>query len=219
MSSILSITENVDEYLKNPAATARHRSFDYCFNRFQSWHDQDGLDAVLEPPQLQIACLHLGFYLASWGMYRGSSHLLKHSVLALAPVVEVIATAPREIWTSDVTDYDAETRDLILDVAKRLRAAFPGTASDTLVSKTMLGTFGCVPAFDSFLRRGAGIHSLGQKSLRWLGCFAEDHADEIQRNRHATLDFETGLETGRRFTAAKVIDMVFFIEGGGAEAL
>ena len=35
----------------------------------------------------------------------------------------------------------------------------------------------------------------------------------IERNRVHTLDFDTGLPTGRRYSRAKVIDMIFFVEG------
>ena len=35
----------------------------------------------------------------------------------------------------------------------------------------------------------------------------------IERNRVHTLDFDTGLPTERRYSRAKVIDMIFFVEG------
>ena len=46
---------------------------------------------------MQLSCLQLGFYLASWGMLRGSTDLLKRSVKHLAPLVEAIADAPPRI--------------------------------------------------------------------------------------------------------------------------
>lgn len=36
----------------------------------------------------------------------------------------------------------------------------------------------------------------------------------IERYRVPTLDFDSGAETDRRYPRAKVIDMIFFIEGG-----
>jgi len=35
----------------------------------------------------------------------------------------------------------------------------------------------------------------------------------IERNRVPTLDFATGSDTERRYSRAKVIDMIFFVEG------
>jgi hypothetical protein len=37
----------------------------------------------------------------------------------------------------------------------------------------------------------------------------------IDRHRTPTLDFDTGMPTNRRYTRAKVIDMIFFVEGAG----
>ncbi len=41
-----------------------------------------------------------------------------------------------------------------------------------------------------------------------------DNASVIDQHRVPTLDFDTGTETARRYTRAKVIDMIFFVEGG-----
>lgn len=49
-------------------AIGRDSSFDYCFNHFRSFHEQGNLPALLKPPHLQEACLHLAAYLASWGI-------------------------------------------------------------------------------------------------------------------------------------------------------
>ena len=51
-------------------------------------------------------------------------------------------------------------------------------------------------------------------SLRKIAAFYEGNADVIDAHRIPTLDFATGVETTLRYTRAKVIDMVFFIEGG-----
>jgi hypothetical protein len=44
--------------------------------------------------------------------------------------------------------------------------------------------------------------------------FYKHNADVIDRHRVPTLEFDTGMETARRYTRAKVIDMIFFVEGG-----
>ncbi len=50
--------------------------------------------------------------------------------------------------------------------------------------------------------------------LQRVGEFYQSNADVIERHRVPTIDFETGKETQRRYTRAKVIDMIFFVEGG-----
>ena len=55
--------------------------------------------------QLLPVALHLGFYLASWGMLRGSSELLQRSVRDFIPLVEVIANAAPPTWEMDAQVY------------------------------------------------------------------------------------------------------------------
>jgi len=47
---------------------------------------------------MQMSCLQLGFYLASWGMFRGSSTLLLKSARHHVPVIDLIAAAPADAW-------------------------------------------------------------------------------------------------------------------------
>ncbi len=49
----------------------RYASFDYCFNYFQSFRELGNISALAGPANVQLSCLQLGFYLASWGMLRG----------------------------------------------------------------------------------------------------------------------------------------------------
>ena len=78
----------------------------------------------------------------------------------------------------------------------------------------MLGVYGSVPAFDRNFKKGFGVSTFGPMSLRRIAAFYEDNADVIDAHRILTLDFATGAETTLRYTRAKVIDIVFFIEGG-----
>lgn len=72
-----------------------------------------------------------------------------------------------------------------------------------------------MPAFDRFFRVGLGVTSFGSRSLATITAFYAANADAIEACRVPTLDFTTGEPTGRRYTRAKVIDLVFFIEGAG----
>ncbi|WP_324273746.1 hypothetical protein [Blastococcus brunescens] len=210
---------HLDRYLGDRDPAARYSSFDYCFNWFQGHREEGRLAELTEPAALQVTCLHLGFYLASWGMYRGGAQLLRHSAKSLEPVVRAVVEAPQEIWDVDLDGYSSDGMRLVLRVGGTVRQSFPGRTSDTLVTKAMLGVFGCVPAYDRFFRQGFGVSSFGQKSLQRLGRFWADHQDVIERNRVNTLDFDSGRETRRRYTRAKVVDMLFFMKGGGGPAV
>lgn len=203
----------VGRYLRDRDPSARYTSFDYCFNHFQQ--HRTAVAAWGEPAGMEASCLHLGFYLASWGMLRGSSDLLQRSARHLMPLIEAIADAPAEVWALDLDGYDSEGIDLVhqfaLDVRRALR---PVDASDILVTKVMLGVFGCVPAFDTYFKKGFGVSTFSKGSLRLIGEFYRANAPIIDQLRQPTLDFTTGQPTTRLYTRAKVVDMIFFIEGG-----
>jgi hypothetical protein len=209
----MNIDQHLKSYLEAHESTARYASFDYCFNYYQEHREQGTLGELHQGDALQLSCLHLGFYLASWGMLRGSSDLLKRSVRHLIPLVKVISTSPPEIWETDANSYGDGTVPPVFEAASRIRAAFPNGASDILVTKIMLGTFGSVPAFDTYFKKGFGVSTFGPKALKKVGEFYRANADMIERNRVHTLDFASGLPTHRRYTQAKVIDMIFFTAG------
>ena len=215
------IETNVSTYLAARGPADRYTSFDYCFNYFQSYREEGRVSDLVEGAALQVSCLQLGFYLASWGMYRGSTILLQRSLRYLVPSIDVIAAAPPAVWTTDANGYDLRGSSLLIGVADRIRGAVPEGMTDTWVTKIMLGVFGCVPvgipipAFDTNSKRGFGVTGLSHGSLQRVGKFYRDHSDLIERHRVQTLDFETGGNTNRRYTRAKVIDMIFFVEGAG----
>ena len=218
MAPHLDIDESVALYRRRLEPNGRYASFDYCYNYFQTFRERGDPAALTAATQLQTSCLQLGFYLASWGMLRGSSVLLQRSAHNFIPVIEAIAAMPQDVWNIDTDDYSLVKRESLLEAIQRLRTAFHEPASDTLVTKTMLGVFGCVPAFDQYFKRGFGAHTVSLRSLAKVGAFYEEHAQAIEAHRAPTLSFETGMPTARMYPRAKVIDMIFFVTGGGSAA-
>lgn len=190
----------------------RYASFDYCFNYFQSFRELGDVSALASPSNVQLSCLHLGFYLASLGMLRGSADLLQKSARYLMRVIEVVAQTDRFLWELDAHCYTESNIQCLLELGNAIRRTHPGM-SDILVTKIMLGVFGSVPAFDTNFKRGLRVSTFGPKALRKIGAFYQDHAEAINAYRVLTLDFVSGERTVRAYTRAKVIDMVFFIEG------
>ena len=211
------VVGDIERYLGDRDPTARYASFDYCFNFFQSHRERDDVAALASPVTMELACLHLGFYLASWGMLRGSTDLLQRSIKNFEGVIEAIAEAPAALWQIDANDYGEEAWPVIRDFRDRLRIALPNKTSDILVTKIMLGVFGCVPAFDTNFKIGAGLSTFGQNALRRVERFYREHAELIERYRVPTLAFAGGGTTTRHYSRAKVIDMIFYIEGSEGE--
>jgi len=214
----LNLEINIKKYLDGDADSdgrkpdARYASFDYCFNYFQSFREVGESASLARPANIQLSCLHLGFYLASWGMLRGSAELLQKSARHLAPIVQVIADADASFWEIDAHCYTEANVQRLLGAARTFRQSQPGM-SDILVTKIMLGVFGNVPAFDTNFKKGFQVATFGPKALRKIGAFYQEYAHLIDRYRIPTLDFVTGKPTQRSYTRAKVIDMACFIEG------
>ena len=161
-------------------ANLRYASFDYCFNYFQS-HRDDPRELV-SPGGLETSCLQLGFYLASWSMFRASSQMLRRSSKHLAPLVSVLANDLAYRWGLDVDGYDTETipkvRAAEIAVRRALRdapdveATLEGhglkglVASETLTTKILLGVFGCRPSTPTFVEGSRSRPSAQRPSSR-----------------------------------------------------
>lgn len=203
---------------KGRSADERYASFDYCFNYFQSFKDTGRIKDIANSENLQNSCLQLGFYLASWGMLRGSSFLLEKSVRHFAPLIELIAEYDNHIWDIDIDNYNDENINLLLkckkDIALKLRQD-KNDVSDILTTKIMLGVFGNVPAFDSYFNLGFGCYHCKEKQLNDIAKFYLDNKEVIDRHSKEmfTFNFDNGGDTKRHYTKAKIIDMIYFIEG------
>ena len=168
---------------------------------------------------LETGCLHLGFYLASWGMYRGSSKLLGPSAHYLIRMIQAVADAEPELWSIDVDTYSDDNIARLIDFRGVVRQSFDHKISATLITKMMLGVFGNVPALDSVFQRGTGRRSFDEPTLQWVKAFYDIHRTEIEGLRPFTMDFNSGRETSRLYTRAKVIDMVGFAAGRRGERI
>ncbi|GGO38387.1 hypothetical protein [Deinococcus humi] len=209
---------NLQAFRAGLSPDARYASFDYCYNYFQDFRERGPLKTLACEEHLQVSALHLGFYLASWGMYRGSTELLQRSVRHLSPVIAFIANTPKSIWDIDVDHYTPTAIDELLNLNETLKEALKGNATDTLLTKIMLGVFGNVPAFDTQFKAGFGTSSLGKKALEAVGAFAREHHEFLSSQRIHTHDFLTGAHTNRPYPKAKLLDMIFFIEGSRGQS-
>jgi hypothetical protein len=199
----------------------RYTSFDYCYNHFKQTKDltQD----------MEKSCLTLAFYLASWGMLRGSSFLLQKSARHYQSAIEYINGLDKSYWGIDVDSYSEENMEKILDVYANLRRKLiqnDKTTHLTLITKVALGVFGFIPAYDQyfvksfkelFKKEKCGFSVLNKTSLTCIKTFYDHNQDEIDRlaNSTFTTDFTTGNKTIITYPKAKIIDMYGFTAGLG----
>ena len=221
---------NIDKYVKKfkddfrNGQDGRYASFDYCFNYFQTFKEAAKTEDIVNNDNLQKSCLQLGFYLASWGMYRGSSSILQHSCHFLKKPLAVIAECDKQIWEIDVDEYTPENIELLLECGKKIQESLQNNvtkhkSSDTLVTKIMLGIFGNVPAYDTYFKKAMTEYGMGgtlnKKSLKKIGEFYEENKDMIDKlsEETKTIDFLNGSRKNRNYTKAKIIDMFGFQKG------
>lgn len=213
----MNISDNIGSYLEDRSPDKRYSSFDYCYNYFHDFYVQGNIEAIASSTNVQLSCLQIGFYLASWGMLRGSSFLLQKSVKHYEKLISVIAKMPKVCWEIDLDTYSDERISLLLEIYKHISGSLGEDdeyASTTLVTKIMLGVFGNVPALDDNFCKGFGFSKYFSGSLlRKISGFYQTNKEEFDKHRIKTIDFYTGKETARFYTKAKLIDMVGFIEG------
>jgi len=174
---------------------------------------------------IEKSCLTLGYYLASWGMLRGSSFLLQKNAKHFQPTIEYIASLERNIWEIDVDKYNEQTIEKIIEIYNEIksRLILNGSSDLTLITKVMLGVFGFIPAFDNFfcntfrsLYKGkCGFRRVNSNSLNRIKDFYDENREVINKfsNEIFTIDFKTGLKTKIKYPKAKIIDMYGFTVG------
>ena len=202
----------------------RSRSWEHCYRVFR--------DARTDPsPDCDYLSLHLAFYLASWGMYRGSSFLLQKDYKVLSPIVEKVlkpeydclfGLACADVRNSDVWEQLENLYDDIANYFRPIRDQVAGReiaspVSPVLITKILMGTLGCVPAYDRFFQDGVATckvttQEYSRNSLLKLVDFYEEHNDRLEEARR-------GMRVGDlTYPQMKLLDMGFWQVGFEKEA-
>lgn len=188
----------------------RYLSWEYCHEAFRL-NRRPQIDATID-----YLCLHLAWYLANWGMLR-NSFLMQKDYKIHADVVRLIYQPEwDDLWDLSPEKLSQEYyADRIMKLSESITEAYVasgvGIPTDTLLTKILLGTVGCVPAYDRYFKKaladtGAAPQAFSAKSIRTLGNLYLDHEDEFEKLRkHCGSRIE--------YPAAKILDMCFFEYG------
>ncbi|WP_051962735.1 hypothetical protein [Mesoaciditoga lauensis] len=210
------IEKSMEKFLSERTPTKRYASFDYCYNYFYSFYPNN-ISNIASKDNIQTSCFQLGFYLASWGMFRGSSKLLQKSVKYFKPLIRWISNADEELWKIDVDSYE-DNFQKIINAAHGIREALKENdnsfnPTETLVTKIMLGVFGNIPALDTYFSNSFGVRTVNEKGLKRIYKFYSQNKEVIDSFEIHTLDLATGGKTNIKYKKAKIIDMVGFTQG------
>jgi hypothetical protein len=219
-STSSNLSHNISQYLGSGQRppTGQEISFDFCFNYFQSFRRKGNIEALAASENIEIGCLQLGFFLASWNMFRNSP-LQRRSSKHYERLIKNVAQFDPTIWEIDVPDYrDAAKVSLLLDCGDKIAASLEHF-TPLLKTKVMLAIFGNVPAFDSnFCLPEVGLRknaTFCAESLKKILEFYNAHKNEIDTCKIPTLDFLTGQPTNIQYSRARIIDIFGYVEGGG----
>lgn len=204
----------IDEVLRDEHA--RYLSWEHCYGFFQ----KNRTDPSEE--QLDLMCLHLAWYLASWGMLRGSAFLLQKDYRVHLPIVKLLVSKEyRNLHNCPIEKLkDTHTLDQIMKLSDEIVELYRGltedlgngegkVASDTLITKILLGTLGCVPAYDRYFKSGLSLSKVAQQSYgaKSMGQLAEYYLDNYDQFE----TFRREISQGRvEYTPMKIIDMCFW---------
>ena len=218
----MKLAETIRAYHDSAGEHHRYRSWEHCYQYFQA----AGPRGLLANPRQ--AALQLAFYMASWGMYRGSSFLLQFAYTVHVPLVHAIASERfSDLWGIDMGSdaSHSEMVPLVLELMKDVREADRPFAlekgsnlpPDTMVTKVILGTFGCVPACDELFKRGIKRYGMKYSApnklfmTRIFG-FCRENLGGLQREQKRIAE-----RSGVHYPLMKLVDMHFWQWGSARE--
>lgn len=193
----------------------RYKSWRHCYKAFSENRN------IIDEQTVDYLALHLAFYLASWGMYRGSSFLLQKDYKVHTPIVRIVQEEKyNSLFGISAKDLCKRSNLALLDeIGTRIRSCYAkerpsfdgvvNNATDTLITKILLGTLGCVPAYDRYYVQSVKKHhiSSGRFNSNSVYCVAKfycDNYDKFEKLRHELS------KCGIEYPPMKLMDMCFW---------
>lgn len=229
---------------------SRYKSWEYCYNFFHSVHEKiSNKNVSLTSPFGECVIdgqkwtnkdqlsLHLAFYMASWGMYRGSSFLLQNDYTIYYGVVDTIFEDKyKELWddkklfSGNIENKISSILNLYKDIQNALyrfkefydtKSYFCNDIEDkteynpkflTIITKIILGTIGCFPALDRNFKYGFGI-SDGSKKSDFVEQTIRRVFDLVLNKKEEIESALEEIKCDELPPIMKSIDMYYFIKG------
>lgn len=189
--------------------------YEYIWGQSRSW------SSLTDVANLDTTALHVGFYLANWGMFRGRSELLRNSNLDLMKelVLRLFQGKGPELFDLSGEDFLPSAPNLarnqaLFDEVVQIFRNMPGKVSwtDTLISKILLGVWGEYPALDRYYTRGVrslypyrGLTEVRGRSLTSLMGLIETEGFELPAIKTECLRLA--------YPKGRLLDMAFFQVG------
>lgn len=194
----------------------RYQSWEHCYSNFINARDNKNAE-------LDYLSLQLAFYLASWGMYRGSSFLLQKDYKIHIPVVkELLKEEYDPLAGIDCVELKREENQRLLeninafldeyysnirDEVKNIKVR--NQLSSTLITKILMGTLGCVPAYDRYFISGIKKQKVasGNYNMKSIGQLVDFYESNIVELENIRKDMKVN---GIAYPQMKILDMAFW---------
>lgn len=194
----------------------RYRSWEHCYSNFINARDNKNAE-------LDYLSLQLAFYLASWGMYRGSSFLLQKDYKIHIPVVkELLKEEYDPLAGIDCVELKREKNQRLLEKINAFLDEYYSNIrgevknikvrnqlSSTLITKILMGTLGCVPAYDRYFISGIKKQKVasGNYNMKSIGQLVDFYEKNIVELENIRKDMKVN---GMAYPQMKILDMAFW---------
>jgi hypothetical protein len=155
-------------------------------------------------------------------MLRGSSFLLQKDYRVHFDIIkELYKPCYSNLWGINYKELEKQHNiNLLMDLIEKIKIIYrlkrknvkeaDTDISNILVTKVLLGTLGCVPAYDEYFKNGVSKHQvttqlLGQSSIKGLITYYEDNEKELEAIRRR-ISQTRKIE----YPQMKILDMAFW---------
>ena len=132
-----------------------------AFRQHRQIHNENRVDYL---------CLYLAWYLASWGMLRNSFLMQKDYKIHTKAVKLICAPEWNDLWDISADKMaDVRYARRIVELSEKVCATYidvnAGMPTGTLLTKILLGSLGCVPAYDRFFKQALALTGIAAQSF------------------------------------------------------
>lgn len=196
----------------------RFMAYDKCRDAFEKYCDNKLDD--------EIMALHLYAFLSSWGMTTHIQYLMRKNYICLFNVAKALKQYHDE-WAKFSHDFcpdknKADEEESYIKTVLAMKTAIikalnnncgetlPKGASNVLINKIIMVTYGCIPAFDSYIRaewENLGFQKFSSRGKDWLNrSLLEELYEYVSDNRKELLE----LPSENRYSVFKKLDMILW---------
>lgn len=201
----------------------RYQAWEFLWDYTQRHSTRKSLIAT--DKNIELTALHIGLYLANWGMFRGSGSLLDLNLNFYKDLsVFLFTKIPIEFWKLTFEDFNPENREkagvsqALYDSAVKKISGFKISWTNTLITKLLLGIWGNCPANDTYFKYGLSFYKKNNPKVNLRGRLTVSglllsDLYLLVNNNNWRIDTYKTREGKNIYPAGKVIDMAFFQYG------